>query len=137
LPQVVVPGCIDFSVFHAGAIPPPLRDRPVYDHNPEYTLVRTSPDEMLELADLFAERLSEATGPIRIAIPTEGLSIPNEPGGVFWDPESDAAFVKRLKDTMRSDIPITTHAKHVNDPAFGEDVANLFIEMVSKEEITS
>ena len=25
LPQVVVPGCIDFSVFHAGAIPPALQ----------------------------------------------------------------------------------------------------------------
>ena len=137
LPQVVVPGCIDFSVFHAGAIPPPLRDRPVYDHNPEYTLVRTSPEEMVELAGIFAERLGEAEGPIRVAIPTEGLSIPNEPGGVFWNPESDAAFVERLKEQLRSDIPITTHAKHVNDPAFGEEVADLFIEMVSKEEITS
>jgi uncharacterized protein (UPF0261 family) len=124
-------------VFHAGAIPPPLRDRPVYDHNPEYTLVRTSPDEMLELADIFAERLGAAEGPIRVAVPTEGLSIPNEPGGVFWNPDSDAAFLERLKNKLRSDIPITTHPKHVNDPAFGEEVAELFIELVRKEEVTS
>lgn len=133
LPQVVVPGCIDFSVFHANAIPRSLQDRPVYDHNPEYTLVRTSRDEMVQLADIFAERLGEAKGPVHIAVPTEGLSIPNEPDGVFWDPESDAAFLEQLKEKMRSDIPITTHSRHVNDPAFGEEVADLFTEMVRKE----
>lgn len=136
LPQVVVPGCIDFSVFHAGAIPPPLQDRPVYDHNPEYTLVRTSPEEMVQLADIFAERLGEAEGPVRVAVPTEGLSIPNEPEGVFWNPDSDAAFLERLKEKLSSGIPVTTHARHVNDPAFGEEVAELFIEMVSKEVTT-
>ncbi|MGW8224974.1 MAG: Tm-1-like ATP-binding domain-containing protein, partial [Anaerolineales bacterium] len=45
LPQVVVPGCIDFCVFHAGAIPDGLQGRPVYDHNPEYTLVRATHEE--------------------------------------------------------------------------------------------
>lgn len=131
LPQVVVPGCIDFSVFHAGAIPPALQDRPVYDHNPEYTLVRTSRDEMVQLADIFADRLGEAEGPVRMAVPTEGLSIPNKPDGVFWDPESDAAFLERLKKELPSDIPITTHSKHVNDPDFGEEVAELFIELMN------
>lgn len=133
LPQVVVPGCIDFSVFHAGAIPQELRDRPVYDHNPEYTLVRTSHDEMIQLGDIFAERLGAAEGPLHVAIPTEGLSIPNEPDGAFWDPEADAAFRERLREQLRSDIPITTHAKHVNDPAFGEEVAERFIDVMKKD----
>ncbi|NIN98119.1 MAG: UPF0261 family protein, partial [Anaerolineae bacterium] len=67
LPQVAVPGCIDFSVFHAGHIPPELEGRPVYDHNPEYTLVRASHDEMIQLGHIFAERLNLATGPVVIA----------------------------------------------------------------------
>ena len=133
IPQVVVPGCIDFSVFHAGAIPEELEDRPVYDHNPEYTLVRTSPHEMLQLADIFARRLNEAQGPVRVAVPTEGLSIPNEPDGVFWNPDSDAGFLEKLRKELRSDIPLTTHSNHVNDPAFGREVAELFIAMASKE----
>ena len=53
LPQVVVPGCIDFCVFHAGAIPPALQGRPVYDHNPEYTLVRATHAEMVALGPPF------------------------------------------------------------------------------------
>ncbi len=130
LPQVVVPGCIDFSVFHAGAIPDALKGRPVYDHNPEYTLVRATHDEMVALGHLFAERLNLAQGPVVIAVPTEGLSIPNVPGGVFWDPEADRAFLDTLRSEIRADIPVLTYPRHVNDPAFGVEVAELFIEMM-------
>ncbi len=133
LPQVVVPGCIDFCVFHAGAIPPELQDRPVYDHNPEYTLVRASKDEMIALGHLFAERLNPANGPVMIAVPTQGLSIPNVPGGPFWNPESDAAFLETLKENIREDIPVLLFDAHVNDPNFGETVADLFIKMMIKE----
>ena len=133
LPQVVVPGCIDFCVFHAGHIPPALQGRPVYDHNPEYTLVRATQDEMIALGELFAERLNPAKGPVHIAVPTRGLSIPNVPGGPFWNPEADAAFLKTLRSEIRKDIPIYTYELHVNDPEFGVEVADLFINLMSKE----
>ena len=94
LPQVVVPGCIDFTVHgRPEAVPARLQGRPVYTHNPEFTLVRTLPDEMAQLGRIFAERLNEATGPIEVMVPTEGLSIPNVPGGAFWDPAADAGFL--------------------------------------------
>ncbi|MCB0242869.1 MAG: Tm-1-like ATP-binding domain-containing protein, partial [Anaerolineae bacterium] len=130
LPEVVVPGCIDFCVFHAGAIPDALRGRPVYDHNPEYTLVRATYDEMIALGHLFAERLNLARGPVMIAVPTEGLSIPNVPGGVFWNPEADRAFLDTMRSEIRPDIPVLTYPRHVNDPAFGVEVAELFIELM-------
>jgi uncharacterized protein (UPF0261 family) len=133
LPQVVVPGCIDFCVVHAGTIPPALQGRPVYDHNPEYTLVRATHAEMVALGHLFAERLNLTKGPLRIAVPTQGLSIPNVPGGPFWNPGADAAFLETLRSEIRKDIPILTYERHVNDPKFGVEVADLFIEMMSKE----
>lgn len=133
LPQVVVPGCIDFCVFHAGAIPAELRDRPVYDHNPEYTLVRATQDEMIALGHLFAERLNLARGPVVIAVPTQGLSIPNVPGGAFWNPESDAAFLATLKSEIRADIPVLTYERHINDPAFGIEVADLFLRLIQDQ----
>lgn len=133
LPQVIVPGCIDFSVFHSGAIPDALKGRPVYDHNPEYTLVRTSKDEMIELGRIFARKLAPARGALEIVVPTEGLSIPSVPGGVFWNPDSDAAFLKTLRAELgktRPDIPIETHPYHVNDPQFGVLVAERFLKLV-------
>jgi uncharacterized protein (UPF0261 family) len=133
LPQVVVPGCIDFSVFHAGAIPDELQGRPVYDHNPEYTLVRATREEMVALGYLFAERLNLSNGPLVIAVPTQGLSIPNIPEGPFWDPEADAAFLAVLKSEINPRTPVLTFERHVNDPRFGEEVADLFIQLMSKE----
>ena len=130
IPQVVVPGCIDFCVFHAGAIPPALQGRPVYDHNPEYTLVRATHAEMVELGHIFAERLNLAKAPVVIAVPTQGLSIPSYPGGVFWNPEADAAFLSVVRDEIRPGIPVLTFERHVNDPVFGVEVAELFIEMM-------
>lgn len=125
LPQIVVPGCIDFSVFASGQVPPELSDRPTYDHNPEYTLVRTPKSQMEEIGQLFAERLNPSTGLLAIAIPTGGLSIPNVPDGAFWDPVADRAFVDSLRNSLRSDVTVHTFAHHVNDPSFGEVVADL------------
>lgn len=130
LPQVVVPGCIDFSVWNAGTVPAALGDRPIYDHNPEYVLVRASSDEMAELGRIFARKLNPATGPVKMAVPTRGLSIPNVPDGVFWDPDADARFVGELKQHLRTDIPVELYECHVNDPLFGEAVADLFIQLI-------
>jgi uncharacterized protein (UPF0261 family) len=132
LPQVVVPGCIDFAVFEPSQIPAAMADRPSYDHNPEFRLIRTSPDDMLTIAGIFAERLSASKGPIRVAIPTEGLSIPNVPGGPFWDPEADAGFRDLLRKEIRADIGVSTHEYHVNDPEFGRLVARLFLDLIQE-----
>lgn len=133
LPQVVVPGCIDFSVFASSQVPAELADRPTYDHNPEYTLVRTPREEMEQIGRVFAERLDEAIGPVEVVVPTGGLSIPSTPDGVFWDPDADAAFLDCLRRELRDDIPVTTHQHHVNDPEFGRLVADRFLELVADE----
>src|SRR5262245_51410917 len=128
LPQVVVPGCIDFSVHgRPDAVPERLHGRPVYTHNPEFTLVRTTADEMVELGRRFAERLNEATGPLAIMVPTRGLSIPSVPDGPFWNPEADAGFLAELRRGLRTGIPVTTHDVHINDPDFARAVAARFV----------
>lgn len=132
LPQVVVPGCIDFSVWNAGTIPEALNGRPIYDHNPEFTLVRASHEEMVQLGHIFSERLNLAQGPVVVAVPTQGLSIPNVPGGPFWNPEADADFLKTVEEAIRADIPVKTFGNHVNDPEFGRQVAQLFIDLMER-----
>ena len=134
VPQVVVPGCVDFCVFHAGHIPAHLQGRPIYDHNPEYTLVRASHEEMIELGRIFAERLNLAKAPLIIAVPTQGLSIPNVPGGVFWNSEADADFLKTVRSQIRADIPIYTYERHVNSAEFGVEVAELFIKLMENHQ---
>jgi uncharacterized protein (UPF0261 family) len=132
LPQVVVPGGIDFATHgRAETIPPALQGRPEYFHNPEFTLVRTSMDEMRELGRRVAERLNDATGPVEVVVPTEGLSIPNVPGGLFWDPAADAAFLAELRAHLRPDIPVSTWPFHVNAPEFAEIVAERLVALLA------
>jgi uncharacterized protein (UPF0261 family) len=93
IPQVVVPGCIDFTVHgRRDQIPEKFKDRPAYYHNPEFTLIRLTRDEEVEIGRIMAGKLNGAQGPVVVVVPTQGLSIPNVPGGVFWDREADRAF---------------------------------------------
>ncbi len=132
LPQVVVPGCIDFTVHGPrDAVPERLRDRPAYYHNPEFTLVRLIWDEMIEIGRIMARKLNAARGPLVVVVPTRGLSIPNVPGGAFWDPDSDAAFLDALRADLRKDIPLITVEAHINDVTFADAVADQFFKLES------
>jgi uncharacterized protein (UPF0261 family) len=132
LPQVVVPGCVDF--FNQGApdtVPERYRGRKAYYHNPVATLVRLEKAEMTELGRLVAERLNEARGPVRVVGPTRGFSLADVEGGDLWDPEADAAFLDALGAALRPDIPLELVETHVNDPAFADLVAERYLTIVS------
>lgn len=133
LPQVLVPGCIDFSVWAAGSVPEWMNDRPVYDHNPEYTLVRASHEEKAEMGRIFADRVNDSTAGVQIVMPMRGLSIPATPDGPFWDPEGDALFLAALRENLREDIQVHEVDLHINDPELGRFVAELFLTMEPKE----
>ncbi len=137
LPQVVLPGCVDFSVFAAGSIPEKFSDRPVYDHNPEYTLMRASREDMLEIAKDFANRLNQGTGPVEVLLPTAGLSIPNTPEGPFWDPEADAQFRKTVQENLKAGIAVEEIELHINDPELGKIAADKFVALYKAKEAQS
>ena len=127
IPQVVVPGCVDFFVVGPReSVPEQWRARPQYHHNPALTLVRTSCDEMAEVGRVMAAKLSASRGPVAVAVPLGGLSIPNTPGGAFYDPEADAAFLAALRRHLRGDIPVVEVPAHINAPFFAETVLALF-----------
>jgi uncharacterized protein (UPF0261 family) len=131
LPQIVVPGCIDFTVHGPrDEVPTRLKGRPAYYHNPEFTLVRLTRDEMREVGHIMARKLSKAKGSLKVVVPMRGLSIPNAPGGAFWDPEADLAFLQSLMLELRQDIPVVTVEAHINDPVFSERVADEFLKLV-------
>src|SRR6185369_3737278 len=113
LPQVVVPGCVDF--FNQGSrdtLPERYRGRKSYFHNPVATLVRLERDEEEALGQLVAERLNEATGPVRVVAPTQGFSLADVEGGDLWDPDADAVFLNVLGSSLRSEIPFELVETH-------------------------
>lgn len=127
LPQVVVPGCVDFFVQGSrDSIPEKWKDRAAYYHNPSFTLIRTSREEMVEVARAMASKLNAAKGPVAVAVPLKGLSIANKPGGELYDPEGDARFRETLKSNLRKDINCVEVDAHINDEAFTDKVLELF-----------
>jgi uncharacterized protein (UPF0261 family) len=132
LPQVVVPGCVDF--FNQGApdtVPARYRGRKSYYHNPVATLVRLELDEMAELGRIVAERLNGARGPVEVLVPERGFSMADVEGGDLWEPEADAAFVEELARALRPDIRFETVETHVNDPAFADRVAERYLALAA------
>jgi uncharacterized protein (UPF0261 family) len=133
LPQVVVPGCVDF--FNQGPrseLPERYRDRKTYFHNPVATLVRLLASEERELGQLVAGRLNESRGPLRVVVPTRGFSLADSEGGDLWDPEADHAFVESLRGALRADIPFEAVDAHVNDPDFADLVADRYLTLLEE-----
>jgi uncharacterized protein (UPF0261 family) len=133
LPQVVVPGCVDF--FNQGPrseLPERYRDRKTYFHNPVATLVRLSAGEERELGRLVAGRLNESRGPLRVVVPTRGFSLADSEGGDLWDPEADHAFVESLRGALRADIPFEAVDAHVDDPDFADLVADRYLTLLEE-----
>lgn len=133
IPQLMVTGCVEFMVYHTTSIPDQLKARPIYDHNPEFALIRLNSDEMLQVADYIAESANQARGPIEIIIPTDGYSIPNVPDGVFWDRAADKKFEERLIEKTKKDIWIEKLPMHVNSREFGVATAQRFISLLKQE----
>ena len=133
LPQVVVPGCVDF--FNQGApdtVPERYRGRKRYYHNPVATLIRLETDEMAELGRIVAERLNAARGPVRVVAPTRGFSLADVEGGDLWDPQADAAFLEALAGTLRPAVAFEPVDTHVNDPALADLVAERYLSLVEE-----
>ena len=129
----MVPGCVDF--FNQGArdtVPEQSRARKSYFHNPVATLVRLTAEEETTLGRQVAERLNEATGPVRVVAPTQGFSLADAEGGDLWDPEADRAFLDSLRDALRPHIAYEAVDLHVDDPAFADIVADRYLTMTQE-----
>jgi uncharacterized protein (UPF0261 family) len=132
LPQVLVPGCLDLIT--TGGFEETERSwpgRPLYRHNPAFTLVRLNALEMTTLGRTFAEKANRAVGPVRICIPLKGFSVPNHPDGPFWDPIADAAFAAALKETLAPEIEVDEIDAHINDLQFVDHVVDVLTMMVA------
>lgn len=134
IPQVVSTGCMDF--FAQGGketIPEKWRDRKMYYHNPAFTLIRPSREEMTRLGEIMAEKLNRACGPVRVVLPLQGMSIGGKKGGSTHDPEGDRALFEALKAHLKKEIPVIEMDAHVNDEAFADRLAEEFLAVVGEK----
>ena len=119
VPAIVAPGCLDMVNFgEQASLPKQFAGRRFYVHNPQVTLMRTTPAECAELGRLVATKLNASRAPVTVLIPREGISVISAAGGPFHDPEADTALFSALETSLRPDIPRTSLDCDINDPAF-------------------
>jgi uncharacterized protein (UPF0261 family) len=124
VPQVVSLGALDMVNFGAReTVPARFADRKFYVHNSSVTLMRTTPEECVELGRRLGTKLSAATGPVALFVPLRGVSAISSEGGPFFDPDADAALLAGLRETLDPSVEVHEVDTHVNDPAFAVAMA--------------
>lgn len=132
VPQVVSLGALDMVNFGPrDTVPDRFGDRTFYEHNASITLMRTTPTECAELGRQIGERLSAAEGPVALFIPRRGISAIATEGGVFYDPQADAALFEAVRANLSPAVTLVEMDVDINHPAFAEAMAAELIDMIA------
>src|SRR6266540_2061905 len=124
VPAIVTPGCLDMVNFYGpDSVPAKFQGRTFYPHNPQVTLMRTTPEECARLGQIIAGKLNLSQGPVTVLLPRKALSVISAPGQKFHDPAADQALFDALKAALRSDIDVIELDCAINDATFAEACA--------------
>jgi uncharacterized protein (UPF0261 family) len=128
VPAVVAPGCLDMVNFgEPSSVPARFRGRLFYRHNPQVTLMRTTPDECAELGRILAEKVNAYRGPVSVLLPLKAISVISAPGQPFHSPEADAALFGGIRRHLRPGIQCVELDCEINDPAFAAACAGALL----------
>jgi uncharacterized protein (UPF0261 family) len=132
VPYVGSCGALDMVNFGAtDTVPARYRDRNLYVHNPQVTLMRTTPEENRRMGEWIGAKLNACEGEVRFLIPEGGVSMIDAPGKPFHDPKADAALFDSLEATIRQTgrRRLIRLPHNVNDPEFAEALVRNFREI--------
>lgn len=133
IPYVGSTGALDMVNFGAReTVPDAFADRRLYVHNPQVTLMRTTPEENARFGAWLAAKLNRMTGPVRFLLPEGGISAIDAPGQPFHDPAADEALFSALERDFRpaANRSLARLPHHINDPAFAAACVAAFRDIV-------
>jgi uncharacterized protein (UPF0261 family) len=132
LPYVGSVGACDMVNFGAKeTVPAKYQGRNLYVHNPQVTLMRTTPEENRAIGEWIAARLNRCEGEVRLLLPLGGVSAIDKPGAPFHDPEADAALFAAIRSTLVQTAKrrLVELPHNINDPPFIAAVVQHFREI--------
>jgi uncharacterized protein (UPF0261 family) len=129
VPCVIAPGCLDMVNFGVQeSVPKRFTGRNFYIHNPQVTLMRTTPEECAELGEIIAAKVNMFAAPSAVMIPKKAISVISAPGQPFHDSAADRALFAALKRDAR--VPVLEYDLEINDPAFARACAEKLLELM-------
>jgi uncharacterized protein (UPF0261 family)/ABC-type branched-subunit amino acid transport system ATPase component len=129
VPYVGSVGALDMVNFAApSTVPAHYKSRLFYEHNPQITLMRTTLEENIQMAEWIGERLNRMEGQVRFFLPEGGVSALDAAGKPFDDPRTREALFKTLEKVVRQtpNRQLIRLPQNINDPAFTGAVAQAF-----------
>lgn len=131
VPVVIAPGCLDMVNFgERASVPAKYEGRNFYIHNPQVTLMRTTPDECSQLGRIIAEKANACAGNCAIMIPTKAISVVSAEGQPFHDPEADEALFSAIR--KHSQVPVVGYAEEINSPVFARACAEKLLALMER-----
>ncbi len=133
IPQVVVPGCINFILLGPlESLSPEYKKRKLYPFNPAVTMVRTTHEEMITIGKVMAEKVNKTLGPAIVIIPLRGFSMYCREGESLYDPEGDRIFIDTLKEHLRPQIPVMEVDANINEPVFAQTTVSALMRILEQ-----
>ena len=129
MPYIGSVGATDMVNFGArDTVPDAFKNRLFYQHNPQVTLMRTTPDECDAIGRWIGNRLNEMEGQVRFYLTEGGVSALDAPDRAFHDPVANKALFDTLRATVRqtANRQLITVPHHINDPAFAATIVSTY-----------
>ncbi len=132
IPQIISTCSVNHMTPAKSKYKPEYHERRKYNLDGFRTWVRLSPDELRQVAGVFAEKLNSAKGPVKIMIPLQGWSSVDRPGTPTYDPEEDRLFSEELRRRLKPEIGIIEVDANLEDPLFAETVSKEAISLFTQ-----
>lgn len=122
LPQIISTCSVNHMTPSRSKYKPEYHERRKFDLDKLRTWIRLSPDELKEVAGVFAEKLNQAKGPVTVMIPLNGWSAADLPGNDTHDPKEDRIFTEVLREKIKPEVQIVEVDANMEDPEFAKAV---------------
>ena len=135
VPYVGSVGAVDMVNFGAReTVPAEFSDRNLHIHNPQVTLMRTTPEENAAIGEFIAAKLNACNGPVRFLLPEGGVSLIDAPGQPFHDPDADEALFTAIEEHLvqTPNRTVTRVAANINDEAFVQAALAAFADVMGE-----
>jgi uncharacterized protein (UPF0261 family) len=129
IPQIISTCSVNHITPAKSKYTPQHLERRKYDLDKLRTWLRVSPDELKQVANVFAEKLNRANAPVRVLVPLNGWSSVDAPGNPTYDPAEDRIFTDVLRTKLNPDIQITEVDANMEDPGFAKAIVESALEM--------
>ena len=129
IPQVVAPGGVNLTSPRKSRYTPEHHQRRKFDLDELRTFLRVSDEEMEQIAEVFAEKLNNATGPVAFIFPSQGWSAVDPPNGHMYDKEQDNLFLKILKENAGGKVAIREVEANLEDKTYADEVVKACLEI--------